>query len=120
LSWLRSRDAYQNFIFLHRATTLQQRIAQHRPPIVIFYGSTWHRYWGMIARGAWGQAIQDKLMGLERDGTAFYVTRHPTRESDSYFREIGAFLRSKHGTLLCNHAPSGAAARPTLRQCRHA
>lgn len=100
LEWLKTREAYQNFMLLERACRLRDRVEEHRPPVVVFYGSSWHRYWGMIARGGWSQAIQGRLMGLQRNGTAFYVTRHPARESDAYFREIGEFLRRRHGASL--------------------
>jgi len=100
LSWLHSRSLYQNHVLLERAYSIQQKLERYRPRVVIFYASTWHRLWGVIARGVWTQAIQGKLMGLERDGTTFYVTRHPRAESDDYFHEIGLFLRRKHGNQI--------------------
>jgi len=99
LPWLQTRLDYQNYVTLKRASFLQQQIEQHKPQVVIFYSSTWHRLWGLIARGVWGQAIPGKLMGLDCEVTSFYVTRHPRAESDEYFREIGLYLRRKHGHL---------------------
>ena len=97
LSWLKTRNSYRNYVLLERAVSIQRVIEQYRPKIVIFYSSTWHRLWGVIARGVWSQAIQSRLMGLDRDSMSFYVTRHPRAESDEYFQKIGAFLRRKHG-----------------------
>jgi len=97
LPWLQSRSHYQNHVLLGRAHSLQQKLEQSRPRVVIFYASSWHRIWGIIARGAWTQAIQGQLMGMERNGTSFYVTRHPRTETDAYFRKIGSFLRERHG-----------------------
>lgn len=96
LTWLKTRDGYQKYVSLGRAYAIQQKLEQHHPRVVIFYSSTWHRLWGLIARGSWGQAIPSKLMGLDRDGISFYVMRHPRAESDAYFRTIGEFLRMKH------------------------
>ncbi len=97
LPWLETRLDYQNYMVLNRAHFLQQKIDLHKPPVVVFYASTWHRLWGLIARGVWQQAIPGKLMGLHQTTTSFYVTRHPRAESVEYFREIGRYLRRKHG-----------------------
>jgi hypothetical protein len=97
LPWLKRRGDYQTYVMLERSSAIQQMIEKHRPKVVIFYASTWHRLWGLVARGVWTQAIDGKLMGLERDGISFYVTRHPRAESDGYFRQIGAFLNKEHG-----------------------
>ena len=96
LPWLQSRRRYQNHVLLQRAISLQQRIEQHRPRVVIFYSSTWHRIWAVTTRAVWAQAIQGQLMGFDRDGISFYVTRHPSAEGDKYFQKIGEFLRAKH------------------------
>jgi hypothetical protein len=90
---------------LPRAAAIHKRIKEYQPRVVIFYGSAWHRYWGMIARVGWNQAINGRLMGGERDGIAYYVTRHPVVESDAYFQEIGLFLRRKHGGDLYKRLP---------------
>jgi hypothetical protein len=42
-------------------------------------------------------------MSADGAGTAFYVTRHPARESDTYFAEIGAYLHKRHGKQLGGH-----------------
>jgi hypothetical protein len=97
LPWLQNRNLYQNHFLLTRSAFIQQKIEECHPTAVIFYASTWHRHWAMIARGVWTQAIKGKLMGFDQGGTSFYVTRHPRTESDECFREIGQFLRKKHG-----------------------
>jgi len=96
LPWLRSRRRYQTHVLLQRAFALQRRIEQHCPRVVIFYSSSWHRIWAVLARAVWAQAIPDQLMGFDRDGISFYVTRHPRVETDAYFQNIGKFLRTKH------------------------
>jgi hypothetical protein len=96
LPQLQSRTRYQSYFMLVRAARLQQRIKQNRPKVVVFYGSSLHRIWAMVARGEWSQAINGSLMGMGRDGISFYVTRHPRAETDEYFREVGRFLRNRH------------------------
>jgi hypothetical protein len=103
LEWLETREKYQQHMTLLRACFLARQIERHCPATVIFYGSTWHRVWAAIAGGHWHQAINQKLMGFERDNTAFFVTKHPADPKlgprrDGYFREIGCFFRDNHGT----------------------
>jgi hypothetical protein len=102
LPWLKTRDLYTDFLLLDRIRDIQKAIRHYRPKVVIFYGSSrpWQRYWGMLAQIEWKQAIQGRLLGGERDRVAYYVTRHPARQSDEYFSEIGKFLRRKHGAEI--------------------
>lgn len=103
VEWCRSRQDYFNYVALARASFLQRKISDHRPKVVIFYGSTLYKVWGMIARCAWHQAIPGKLMGAERDGTTYFVARHPTSESDKYFREIGVFLMKNYRAAMSGY-----------------
>ena len=100
LSWLKTRDCYTDFLLRDRVSTIQKAIKLYRPPVVVFYGSSWWRRWAMIAQENWRQAIQGRMMGCERDGVAYYVTRHPARQSNAYFSEIGNYLKQKHGSQI--------------------
>lgn len=100
MPWLQSRDNYQIYLFEKRSLAIQAKIKDHRPPIVIFYGSSWLRHWARIAGVGFGQAIDGKLMVGERDGVTYYVTRHPARQAYSYFTDIGKYLRQKHRGVL--------------------
>ncbi len=95
LPWLRTREAYQNYMFLARANAIRQRIVVYRPKIVIFYGSSWKHIWAMIAGVEWRQGFSDQYILLqgEREGTVYYLTRHPTREKDRNFSQIGQHIR---------------------------
>jgi hypothetical protein len=100
LTWLKKRECYTEFVLRDRVCNIRKAINHYQPPVIIFYGSSWLRYWSMIAQVEWKQAILGKLLGGEREGVAYYVTRHPARQSDAYFSEIGKFLRRAHGKQI--------------------
>lgn len=100
LPWLGTRVSYQKHLAVKRSAAIHRRIAEHKPAIVVFYGSTFLPFWSSIAGATWRQVIPGRLLGGERNGTAFFVTRHPARESDEYFRNIGRLLRAYYPTGL--------------------
>lgn len=100
LPWLSSRADYESYLLKNRIFSIQTKIKEFTPRIVVFYGSSWLRHWAKIANVTFGQAIEGKLMIGERDGVTYYVTRHPARQSDSYYTEIGEFLRRKHKNVV--------------------
>ena len=105
LSWLRSREKYQKQLAPKRAKLLASQIQQHRPGIVIFYGTSCLPTWSRIAGGWFGQAINKKLMTFKKEDTTFFITKHPTDpklrpHTDDYFREIGHFFHKKCGNFF--------------------
>jgi len=103
LPWLQTRAAYEQKILSHRISLLRERINHHRPRVVIFYGDGQLKHWQrIIGSGTYQRPIADKLIAHERDGIAFFVTRHPTHPDlrmtgDNYFQEIGRFFHDHHG-----------------------
>ena len=102
LPWLKSRHAYLSKVRIPRGNALRKMVnARPAPRAVIFYGLTLGDRtsllpdWSRIAGGRFDQAIKDRkiLLWRQTKETAFFVTRHPAAESDTYFREIGNFLR---------------------------
>jgi hypothetical protein len=104
LPWLRTRQDYLSRVSEPRAESLRRKVSQHRPKVVVFYGTTLPRRfsllpsWSHIAGGRFDQAIEPERILLWRQsaGTVFFVTRHPTVESDEHFRRIGGFFRDGH------------------------
>ncbi len=103
LPWLQTRAAYEQKILSQRISMLRERIEHYRPRVVIFYGDGQLKHWQrIIGAGTYQRPIADKLIAHERNGIAFFVTRHPTHPdlrptADNYFREIGQFFRDHHG-----------------------
>jgi len=105
LPWLRSRNHYVQAIRAGRENELRLQISEHEPKAVIFYGLELPGRlsllpgWSSIAGGRFDQAIRDEQILLWRRNvnTSFFVTRHPSAESNEYFCKIGRFLRENHG-----------------------
>ena len=108
LPWLQSRDLYLSKNLQRRAKSLRQQIADHKPKVVVFYGTTLPGrtsllpYWSQIADGRFEQAIKTGKILLRRktNEIVFFVTRHPTSETDDYFKKIGRFFRDEHRDLF--------------------
>jgi hypothetical protein len=109
LAWLASRAHYLKELKGRRMNHLKDRIAEHRPKVVIFYGTTLADgtsllpAWVQIAgRGRFGQAIEGQriLLSQQTEHTLFLVTRNPLSETDAYFQQIGKFLHNKHAAVF--------------------
>ncbi len=101
LRWLESRERYYAHLLVARAAGLARRIREHKPEIVIFYGTTFLNTWSCISGATWAQAIEQKLLRYTNGHTNFFVTKHPLDPAlgsgrDSYFQEIGNFFRQNH------------------------
>jgi hypothetical protein len=101
--WLKNRETYYTRLLVNRAFYISRKIESHRPAVVVFYGSSFHRIWGCVAGAEWAQAIPNKLMGCTKGNIAFFVTKHPVDPKlgdnrDDYFREIGRFFSREYET----------------------
>ena len=101
IPWLASREEYTAHLLQRRITDIQKAIKKYQPAVVVCYGSTWLPRWRLLSRSNFGQAINGQLMSSVQDGVTYYVVRHPVRESDAHFRQIGMYLRARHQTALC-------------------
>jgi hypothetical protein len=115
LRWLSSRDYYYAHLLVPRAAELARRFKVMSPSLVIFYGTSFFRTWSWVAGATWAQAIPGKLVTFTAGHTTYFVTKHPADPAlgntrNDYFREIGDYLRRKHGERfaidaeeLCQH-----------------
>lgn len=126
LRWLETRERYYAHLLVARAAGLARRIKEHKPEVVIFYGTTFLNTWSCISGATWAQAIERKLLHYTNGHTNFFVTKHPLDPAlgsgrDSYFQEIGNYFLEKHpkrfvmakksvarrrGIANTNHAPA--------------
>jgi len=104
LSWLRNRHSYFLKILSRREAGLRQKITEHKPQAVIFYGLVLPERksllpsWSSIAGGPFDQAFEKEkiLLWRKNSETLFIVMRHPVAERDAYFRRIGRWLHDRH------------------------
>ncbi len=104
LSWLRSRQAYRNYLLPRRVQRLRSLVNEHQPEAVIFYSKS---YIDFCCAVAGCEADDFREVGLPRkEGetltsyicdigpTTFAVTYHPTYfpATNLYFESVGRFL----------------------------
>ena len=90
LPYLIDRASYRQAVAEFRIEHLQQRIGEYQPKYVIFYGTSYRRYWEKII----GQEFTTTDNGLsyaEIGLTSFFLVKHPARRgaTDKYFDWVG-------------------------------
>lgn len=100
---LGSRDAYQREIGMKRHATLKSLIAQHKPPVVVFYGLGQLNIWkhacpSTLSFNTVEVGGQIAYIGAA-DGQTIVVCAHPEPEiSNAYFESIGREIRRVRGS----------------------
>ena len=62
-----------------------------------------------MAGGEFQSITPEKLLGLERNGTAFFITGHPAGNyGDDYFDGLGQYFKERCGDLFSIQSPSRA------------
>jgi hypothetical protein len=92
--WMRSREQFMQTVSAGRVATLREKIATHRPRAVVFYFWKPRQHVEDVAGGEFRPLIPEQLLGLERNGTAYFVTGHPAgRYPDTYFAGLGQYFK---------------------------
>jgi hypothetical protein len=102
-AWLNTREQFMQTIGIGRIATLRERISMHRPCVVVFYFWRFRHYAEAIAGGEFNRIIPEKLLGLERNGTAYFITGHPAAkylDPDAYFAELGQYFHNNYAALF--------------------
>jgi hypothetical protein len=76
-AWMRNREQFMQTVLPGRAATLREKIALHHPRAVVFYFWKPRSFAEAVAGGELQPIIPEKLLGLERNGTAYFITGHP-------------------------------------------
>jgi hypothetical protein len=110
--WVRSREQFIQTVSAGRIATMREKIATHHPRVVVFYFWKPRQSAEAVAGGEFRPLIPEQLLGLERNGTAYFVIGHPAgRYPDSYFTGLGHHFNQNCGKLFavqpaCFKAPS--------------
>ena len=83
-----------------RAATLREKIALHQPRVVIFYFWKPRSLPEAVAEEEFHPIIREKLLGLERDGTAYFITGHPANYPDDYTADLGMYFQDHYSRLF--------------------
>jgi hypothetical protein len=92
-AWMRNREQFMQTVLPGRAATLREKIALHHPRAVVFYFWKPRHSAEAVAGGEFRLVIPEQLLGLERNGTAYFITGHPAGNyPDDYFAELGRYF----------------------------
>jgi len=97
---LQSRETYRNRYAELRARHLKQKILEHRPLAVVFYGvdSWYQQWWRMIANTDFETSEIDGAVCYSAfvQSTKFFVIKHPASRgiTNDYYHQIGRLLTS--------------------------
>ena len=96
--WVQSRELFMQAVAAPRIATLRERVAEHQPKVVVFYFWKHREHAEALAGGKFQTVIPEKLLGLERDGTSYFIIGHPAgRYPDTYFSDLGRFFHEHYG-----------------------
>jgi hypothetical protein len=96
IPYLATREGYVAHVAPERVRHLHERIAEHRPRFVIFYGAAYLSLWSETAGMP---LVIDSDTGFAiaaREGTTFGVAKHPAARglTTDYFARFGEAIRS--------------------------
>jgi hypothetical protein len=88
---LASRECYNRCVAPARILHLRQRIAEHGPKVVVFYGRSYRESWEHVTGGAFCPTDLPGLDIIVRPPTVFAMIQHPATVgvTNTYFEETG-------------------------------
>ncbi len=105
--WAESRVQFNAAFAAHRIATLREKIALHHPRAVVFYFWKHRQSAEAVAGGEFRPLIPEQLLGLKRNGTAYFVTGHPAgRYPDTYFDGLGRHFHEHCRELFADQQAS--------------
>jgi len=105
-AWIRKREQFMQAVLPGRAATLREKIAIHHPRAVVFYFWKPRSFAETVAGGAFQPILPEKLLGLERNGTAYFITGHPAgKYPDDYFDGLGHYFHDHCRDLFAAQQP---------------
>ncbi len=100
---MRNREQFMEAVLPGRAGALRNKIAHHHPRAVLFYFWKPRVFPEEVAGGKFRPIIPEKLLGFERDGTAYFITGHPAGNyPDDYFDELGRYFHKQCPNLFAD------------------
>lgn len=101
LPFLKDKQTYQKYVEGTRITKLKNRIFEHQPKVIVFYGSQYKDYWTKIAGIKIWNSNEFQVQYGERFGTLYLIVSHPVSfgVTNEYFDNIGKFIRNELGII---------------------
>lgn len=97
LPYLSSRKNYSEELLALRIKSIQQKIIQYSPNVVIFYSKKYAKYWEEIADVPFMEAA-DNISTGHNGTTTFAIVTHPATHgvTNEYFCKAGNIIRTLH------------------------
>ena len=91
LPFLKNRETYRQQLAPARVPHMRQRLQQHRPKAVIFYGWGYRDWWQEVVSVPLTKQENPKSLIAIQDGIQFWVIDHPvaTGVTNHYFEQVG-------------------------------
>ncbi len=91
LPQLATRTSYISHYVERRIEHIQQRISEHTPKAVVFYGIQYKDWWKKIADVPFVEVSTDGLLIGKNETTTFVITKHPSTKGvpNEYFHQVG-------------------------------
>lgn len=101
LPYLSSRKNYSEELLAFRIKSIQQKILQYSPDVVIFYSKKYAKYWEEIADVQFTETA-DNISTGNNGTTTFAIVTHPATRgvTNEYFCMAGNVIRSLHQARL--------------------
>lgn len=95
LPYLKNRETYLAELLPKRIVLLREKIQEHKPPMVIFYGTTYRDYYENVI-GSPVRLDNDLGVFFHSDAsTKYLIIKHPAARgvTNQYFINVGEFLK---------------------------
>ncbi len=93
LPYLANRETYRQTCLPWRMNHLRERIREHHPPVVVFYGFDYRKYWEEMAGIEFSFEEPGILLG-SNSGSLFVIVKHPVARgmTNAYFHQVGGIV----------------------------
>lgn len=100
LTFLSNRDTYENYCLEKRINHISQRIKEHQPKAVVFYGMGYEYFWRRITEKITDLEFLPSSEGFlicQNSQTVFVIAKHPVARgvTSEYFHKIGRSIAAK-------------------------
>lgn len=97
LPFLADRQAYRQALLSKRMAHLRERIRQHQPRVVVFYGYVYQQNWRDIAGADFTQSAGQDFYLADCGSQVFVIMKHPaaTGLRNDYFHRVGRAIASE-------------------------
>jgi hypothetical protein len=98
LPFLSDRDTYTKYCLEKRINHISQRIKEHQPKAVVFYGMGYEYYWRQITDVEFTKPSEDSLEDFfigSNSQTVFVMAKFPRAIRNEYYHNIGKSITAK-------------------------